>query len=58
MGGSDDGKPKAFQHEYEGIQYDWVFPKEVLERTNDFEFDSKDILVVGYPKTGETLDKK
>ena len=42
------------QHIYEGIKYDFIFPVDSLEKCKDFEFDESDVIVVGYPKTGET----
>ena len=50
---SAEQKPQITQHTFNGVLYDSVFPAEVLQKIQDFKFDSSDVLVAGYPKTGE-----
>ena len=55
---TDEGIPRSDHvipgfHVYDGVPYAGVFPESALEGIKNFRFREDDVILVGYPKSGE-----
>jgi len=51
-----EGEVRGFEmnYEYGDCEFGVTFPKEVIQKCEEFEFDSSDVVLAAYPKTGNT----